>query len=132
MSDLKRLLNAVAELEQLKPIVQQKLEELNRKSTYQVNKGNNHHQNTLLGFSGEFYPANKQNPKACGTTKVCITYMLFIRCHFVQAFLFSCLGFGRDVCIFGFEDSICLSYFLESVSISSVECSRNQEMHWNC
>lgn len=132
MSDLKRLLNAVAELEQLKPIVQQKLEELNRKSTYQVNKGNNHHQNTLLGFSGEFYPANKQNPKAYGTTKVCIPYMLFISCHFVQAFLFGCLGFGRDVCIFGFEGSICLSYFLESVSISSVECSRNQEMHWNC
>lgn len=66
----KRLLNAVAELEQLKPIVQQKLEELNRKSTYQVNKGNNHHQNNLLGFSREFYPANKQNPKAYGTTKV--------------------------------------------------------------
>ncbi|KAK4350030.1 hypothetical protein RND71_029343 [Anisodus tanguticus] len=66
----KKLLNAVAELEDLKPTVQQKLEELNRKSTYQVNKGNNHHQNNLLGFSGEFHPANKQSFKAWGTNKI--------------------------------------------------------------
>ncbi|XP_060205547.1 AMSH-like ubiquitin thioesterase 1 isoform X2 [Lycium barbarum] len=64
----KRLLNAVAELEELKPIVQQKLEELNRK--YQVNKGNNHHQNNLLGLSGEFYPAYKQSFKAWGKNKI--------------------------------------------------------------
>ncbi|XP_015070862.1 AMSH-like ubiquitin thioesterase 1 [Solanum pennellii] len=66
----KRLLNAVAELEDLKPIVQQKLEALNRKSTYQVNKGNNHHQNNLLGFSGEYSPANNQSFKAWGANKI--------------------------------------------------------------
>lgn len=66
----KKLLNAVAELEELKPIVQQKLEELNRKSTYQVNKRNNHHQNNLLKFSGDFSPANKQSFKAWGTNKI--------------------------------------------------------------
>ncbi|PHU14726.1 Adenosylhomocysteinase [Capsicum chinense] len=58
-----KLLNAVAE--ELKPIVQQKLEQLNRKSTYHV-----HHQNNLLGFSGEYSLANKQSFKAWGTNKI--------------------------------------------------------------
>lgn len=79
--DLKKLLNAVAELEELKPIVQQKLEELNRKSRYQVNKGNNHHQNNLVGFSGQYSPANKQSFKAWGTNKVCTMYVLLLMCH---------------------------------------------------
>ncbi|CAN4086694.1 unnamed protein product [Withania somnifera] len=65
-----KLLNAVAELEELKPIVQRKLEELNRISTYQVNKGNNHHQNNLLGFSGVFSPANKLSYKIWETNKI--------------------------------------------------------------
>ncbi|KAF3628025.1 AMSH-like ubiquitin thioesterase 1 [Capsicum annuum] len=73
----KKLLNAVAELEELKPIVQQKLEQLNRKSTYHVNKGNNHHQNNLLGFSGEYSPANKQSFKAWGTNKIAATVREF-------------------------------------------------------
>lgn len=71
----------MAELEDLKPIVQQKLEALNRKSTYQVNKGNNHHRNNLLGFSGEYSPANNQSFRAWGTNKVCIMYVLLPRCH---------------------------------------------------
>ncbi|GAV90677.1 JAB domain-containing protein [Cephalotus follicularis] len=52
----KRLLNALNELEELKPAVQQKINELNRKQTYQVNGRGPIHQNNSLDWSSVTKP----------------------------------------------------------------------------
>ncbi|XP_019176959.1 PREDICTED: AMSH-like ubiquitin thioesterase 1 [Ipomoea nil] len=63
----KKLLNAVAELEELKPGVQKKIEELNRRSTYQANKWSNNHQNNLIGPPKDLHLVKKQNFSSYGT-----------------------------------------------------------------
>ncbi|KAL3529263.1 hypothetical protein ACH5RR_008585 [Cinchona calisaya] len=47
----KKLLNALAELEELKPVVQRKIEDLNGAQKYQANKGGYQPQNNLLDLS---------------------------------------------------------------------------------
>ncbi|CAH9064301.1 unnamed protein product [Cuscuta epithymum] len=63
----KKLLNAVAELEDLKPAVQKKIEELSRRSTHQPNKWGNYHQGNLLGHPQDHHLVKKQNFSTCGT-----------------------------------------------------------------
>lgn len=57
----KKLLNALTELEELKPAVQQKIDELNRKHTYQVNVQDHIHQNQYFDSSLEWPLVRKQN-----------------------------------------------------------------------
>lgn len=55
-----KLKTALAELEELKPAVQAKLQELQYKHIYQLNKQQNSQQNGTLGSSVE-WPATRQN-----------------------------------------------------------------------
>lgn len=55
-----KLETALAELEELKPAVQAKLQELQYKQIYQLNKQQNSLQNETLGSSVE-WPATRQN-----------------------------------------------------------------------
>ncbi|XXG65238.1 hypothetical protein AAC387_Pa05g2993 [Persea americana] len=58
----KKLLNALTELEALKPLVQKWLEELNRKYTHQVNREDRVHQNFSVDSSLEWPPTKNQTP----------------------------------------------------------------------
>ncbi|KAJ4843297.1 AMSH-like ubiquitin thioesterase 1 [Turnera subulata] len=61
----KKLLVALTELEQLKPVVQQKIDELNRKHTCQANGWDNNHQNDLF----EWPPVRKKALPSYNVTK---------------------------------------------------------------
>lgn len=63
----KKLLNAVAELEDLKPAVQKKIEDLNRKSIHLPNKLGNYNKGNLLGCSQDRHVVKKQNFCSYGT-----------------------------------------------------------------
>uniref|UniRef100_A0A5B7A343 Putative AMSH-like ubiquitin thioesterase 1 n=2 Tax=Davidia involucrata TaxID=16924 RepID=A0A5B7A343_DAVIN len=66
----KKLLNALTELEELQPVVQQKIDELNRKHTYQVNGWDHPHQNGSFDSSLEWPPPiKKQSLTSYGITK---------------------------------------------------------------
>lgn len=67
---MQKLLNAMTELEALKPHVQRWLEELNRKHTNQVNRRDHVHQNFSVDSSLEWPPTKKQTPTIYGTTQV--------------------------------------------------------------
>ncbi|KAF7819889.1 AMSH-like ubiquitin thioesterase 1 [Senna tora] len=62
----KKLLNSLNELEELKPLVQQKIIELNRRQTYQQNRWGKSHSNNLIQFS----PVKKQTNTSSGQIKV--------------------------------------------------------------
>ncbi|XP_059640838.1 AMSH-like ubiquitin thioesterase 1 isoform X3 [Cornus florida] len=66
---MKKLLDALNELEELKPAVQQKLDELNRKHVYQVNGWGHIHQNSSFDSSLELYPIKKQTATSHNITK---------------------------------------------------------------
>ncbi|XP_042505516.1 AMSH-like ubiquitin thioesterase 1 [Macadamia integrifolia] len=63
LSFKKKLLNALTELEKLKPAVNQKIEELNRKQTSQVESWGHNHQNGSFDSSLE-WPAVKKKTQA--------------------------------------------------------------------
>ncbi|KAA8541251.1 hypothetical protein F0562_025142 [Nyssa sinensis] len=65
----RKLLNALRELEELKPAVQQKTDELNRKHIYQVNEWGHLHQNGSFDSSLEWPPIKKQSSISYGITK---------------------------------------------------------------
>ncbi|KAA8542725.1 hypothetical protein F0562_023877 [Nyssa sinensis] len=66
----KKLLNALTELEELQPAVQQKIDELNRKHTYKVNGWGHLHPNGSFGSSVEWPPPVKnQSVTSYGITK---------------------------------------------------------------
>ncbi|KAM7471127.1 hypothetical protein LguiA_009310 [Lonicera macranthoides] len=65
----KKLLNAINELEDLKPAVQRKIDELNRKHTYQLN-GGHFHQNNTLDASLEWPSVQNQNSSIYAVTKI--------------------------------------------------------------
>ncbi|KAH0457826.1 hypothetical protein IEQ34_013141 [Dendrobium chrysotoxum] len=60
----KKLLHVITELEALKPEVQQRLEELNRKSRSQVSRWDRKHQNNSVNNSLEWPSIKKQNLKS--------------------------------------------------------------------
>ncbi|KAI0502534.1 hypothetical protein KFK09_017487 [Dendrobium nobile] len=60
----KKLLHVITELEALKPDVQQRLEELNRKSRSQVSRWDRKHQNNSINNSLEWPSIKKQNLKS--------------------------------------------------------------------
>ncbi|CAK9167821.1 unnamed protein product [Ilex paraguariensis] len=70
----KKLLNALTELEELKPAVRQKIDELNRKHTHQVNGWGNSQQGNSLYSSMDCTPGEKKKLISYGTTKT-------IPCH---------------------------------------------------
>jgi hypothetical protein len=81
---LQKLLNAMTELEELKPAVQQKINELDKKHAYQVNGCSQLHQNNSLDWS----PVKKQTLTNYDVTKVqlvlhhiSINYYLSSICH---------------------------------------------------
>ncbi|CAL5445172.1 unnamed protein product [Camellia sinensis] len=65
----KRLLNAMGELETLKPKVQNKIDELNRKHTYQANGWGHLPQNSAFDSSLEWPPIKKQSITSYAITK---------------------------------------------------------------
>lgn len=65
----KRLLNAMGELETLKPKVQSKIDELNRKHTYQANGWGHLPQNSSFDSSLEWPPIKKQSITSYAITK---------------------------------------------------------------
>ncbi|XP_058087253.1 AMSH-like ubiquitin thioesterase 1 [Magnolia sinica] len=66
----KRLLNALSELETLKPVVQSRIEELNRKHINQVDGHDQVHQNFATNSSLEWPPIKKQTPTNYGVKQV--------------------------------------------------------------
>lgn len=65
----KKSLNAVIELESLKPAVEQKIDELSRKHTYQINGRGHFHQNNYLDSSPEWPSVKNQNLNNYAITK---------------------------------------------------------------
>lgn len=71
-------MNAINELEDLKPAVQRKIDELNRKHTYQLNGLGHIHQNNTLDASLEWPSVQKQNSSIYAATKVSFINFLFL------------------------------------------------------
>lgn len=63
-------MNAVLELEALKPIVEQKIDELSRKHTHQINGRRLYHQGSSLDYSPEWSNVKNQNLNKYAITKV--------------------------------------------------------------
>lgn len=63
---MQKLLDALSELEELKPAVQRKVDEINGKQKYQVNGRGNQHQNVSL----EWHSGGKQYFSNNGTARV--------------------------------------------------------------
>lgn len=83
---------ALAELEELKPVVQQKIIELNRKQAHQVNGLGQFHQNNSLHWS----PVKKQTLTNYDVTKVQFLYIILVEVSISFQFAELCLGGNLD------------------------------------